>query len=171
VATRTAAGVRARPRCGVARAPRDVAAHHAIRLQVFVVEQAMFALDDSDAHDLDPATVKALAWYGALPGGCVRLYPLDGEGLWQGDRLAALRPFRPHGLGAPLVRFAVTTAARRGGNRMIAHVQVANVTFFERLGWRTDGPVEAYVGRPHRPMSIDLAPFATQPDPDETWLV
>jgi putative N-acetyltransferase (TIGR04045 family) len=168
---RTVARLRASPRCGVARAPRDVAAHHAVRLQVFVVEQALFALDDADEHDLDPTTVKALAWYGARPGGCVRLYPVGQEGLWQGDRLAVLPPFRPHGLGAPLVRFAVSTAARRGGDRMIAHIQVANVSFFERLGWRTDGPVELYVGRPHRPMSIDLAPFATQSDLDETWLV
>jgi putative N-acetyltransferase (TIGR04045 family) len=159
------------PRCGVARAPRDVAAHHAIRLQIFVVEQAMFALDDSDEHDLAPSTIKVLAWYGAVPGGCVRLYPLDAPGRWQGDRLAVLRPFRCHGLGAPLVRYAVSTAARLGGDEMVAHIQLANVAFFERLGWRCVGPVETYLGRPHRTMAIELAPFATPVGPAETWLV
>ena len=33
-----------------------------------------------------------------------------------------------------------------GGQLMVAHIQVANVGFFERLGWRCDGPREHYVG-------------------------
>jgi putative N-acetyltransferase (TIGR04045 family) len=160
--------VGAEARCGIALAPRDVAAHHAIRLQIFVVEQALFALDDADEHDLDPATIKVLAWHGAVPGGAVRLHPLDREGRWQGDRLAVLRPFRRYGLGAPLVRYAVSTAARLGGDVMVAHVQPPNVAWFERLGWHRDGPSEIFVGRPHQPMAIDLAPFAPPSDPDET---
>jgi len=35
-------------------------------------------------------------------------------------------------------------------------VQPANERFFHRLGWRTAGPPETYVGRPHLPMVIDL---------------
>ncbi|OLT21604.1 hypothetical protein BJF78_08355 [Pseudonocardia sp. CNS-139] len=72
------------------------------------------------------------------------------------DRLAVLPEFRTAGLGGPLVRFAVATAGVRGGRLMRAHVQVANERFFHRLGWRTDGPVETYVGHPHVPMSIAL---------------
>jgi putative N-acetyltransferase (TIGR04045 family) len=162
------ATVRAATRCGVVRAPRDLAAHHGIRLQIFVVEQAMFALDDSDEHDLDPSTMKVLAWHGATPAGCVRLYPLGVPGRWQGDRLAVLRPFRRHNVGAPLVRYAVATAASLGGQEMIAHVQVGNVAFFDRLGWRCTGPVEIYVGRPHRPMAIELAPYASA-DTSDAW--
>jgi putative N-acetyltransferase (TIGR04045 family) len=161
----------AETRCGIALAPRDVAAHHAIRLQIFVVEQALFALDDSDEHDLDPATIKVLAWHGAVPGGAVRLHPLARDGSWQGDRLAVLRPYRQHGLGAPLVRYAVSTAARLGGDVMIAHVQLPNVAWFERLGWRCDGPTEIYVGRPHQPMAIELGSYVTERNPDESWLV
>jgi hypothetical protein len=55
-----------------------------------------------------------------------------------------------------LVRFAVATAHDRGGDVMTAHIQLANVGFFERLGWRCDGPVEVYVGVDHQPMAIDL---------------
>ena len=76
--------------------------------------------------------------------------------LWQGDRLAVAHAYRRHSTGAPLVRFAVATAGRLGGQRMVAHIQPANVGFFRRLGWRTDGPREIYVGVEHQPMVIDL---------------
>jgi putative N-acetyltransferase (TIGR04045 family) len=97
-----------------------------------------------------------LGLHAGRPAGTVRLYP-TGPGEWLGDRLAVLPGYRTAGLGAPLVRFAAAAAAARGGRLMRAHVQVANERFFHRLGWRTDGPVETYVGHPHVPMSIDLA--------------
>src|SRR5439155_22094523 len=85
------------------------------------------------------------------------LYPREAEpGVWQGDRLAVLAPFRAWNLGGPLVRFAVDTAAALGGVEMVAHVQAANVRFFERLGWVRRGEPELYVGLPHQLMAIDL---------------
>ena len=137
----------------------EAAVHHRIRHEVFVLEQEVFVATDRDAHDRDPSTVKVLAWVagggGWAPGGAVRLYPLE-PGLWQGDRLAVLAPFRAWNLGGPLVRFAVDTAASLGGVEMVAHVQAANVRFFERLGWRGRGTPELYVGLPHQLMAIDL---------------
>ena len=76
---------------------------------------------------------------------------------WQGDRLAVRSGLRHREVGAPLVDFAVATAAAWGGERMTAHVQVLNVRFFECLGWRRAGDPEIYVGLPHQPMVIDLA--------------
>jgi putative N-acetyltransferase (TIGR04045 family) len=143
----------------------DGAVHHRIRHEVFVTEQAVFADSDLDAQDASDHTVKVLAWAlsplsGWEPGGAVRLYPLDGAdgrgAVWQGDRLAVLAPFRAWNLGGPLVRFAVETAASLGGQEMLAHVQAANVRFFERLGWRRRGEPEIYVGLPHQLMAIDL---------------
>jgi predicted N-acetyltransferase YhbS len=88
----------------------------------------------------------------------VRLFPLDPAGrLWQGDRLAVLPEFRAGGVGSPLVRFAVATAGALGGGKMVAHIQLANVAFFEQLGWTRDGPVEVYVGIDHQPMAIGLS--------------
>jgi putative N-acetyltransferase (TIGR04045 family) len=93
-----------------------------------------------------------------VAGGAVRLYPLDDVGEWKGDRLAVLPEFRKHGLGAPLVRFAVRTAGELGGRRMIAHIQPPNVRFFERLGWERVGEPMVYVGHPHQLMAIGLSP-------------
>lgn len=163
--TRPAAAGRVEPGVGcrlVAGAP-DRSAHHAIRHAVFVLEQAVFAGQDRDERDRHPATRHVLGLVDGVPAGAVRLYPLDPAhpgGDWQGDRLAVLAAFRARRLGAPLVSFAVATAARLGGRRMVAHVQPANGAFFRRLGWRPLGS-ELYVGRPHLLMDIDL----TRTDP------
>jgi putative N-acetyltransferase (TIGR04045 family) len=141
--------------CRPVAGPGEEALHHWIRHTVFVEEQSVFDGSDRDHHDGFASTVKVVAWADGIPGGAVRLYPLE-PGIWQGDRLAVLGDFRAWNLGGPLVRFAVDTAAALGGGEMLAHVQAANVRFFERLGWCRRGEPEIYVGLPHQLMSIDL---------------
>lgn len=137
----------------------QIALHHHIRQTVFVDEQAIFAGSDLDEHDEAVGVVKVLAFKGDQAVGAVRLYPLDtGARLWQGDRLAVLANCRTCGAGGPLVRFAVAYAGAHGGSEMIAHVQVANVRFFERLGWSVSGGLEDYVGLTHQLMRIALSP-------------
>lgn len=130
-----------------------LAEHHRIRHAVFVEEQGVFPDSDVDAHDARDDVLHVLALHHGRPAGTVRLYP-TGPGEWLGDRLAVLPEFRSVHVGAPLVRSAVEAAGARGGALMRAHVQVANERFFHRLGWRSAGPVETYVGQPHVPMSI-----------------
>jgi putative N-acetyltransferase (TIGR04045 family) len=140
------------------RTAEERAAHFRIRHEVFVREQRLFAArgGDQDAHDADPSTIHVVGLAGGDIRGTVRLYPLPGAGGWKGDRLAVLPGHRHLGLGAPLVRFAVSTAARLGGRRMEAYVQPANVAFFEWLGWLRAGGLVDYVGIPHQRMVIDL---------------
>ncbi len=143
--------------CRPAVTPADLADHHAIRHEVFVREQSVFAESDLDDHDRDGSTIRFVGYCDGVAAGTVRLFRLDGPGgLWQGDRLAVLPQFRVHGLGAPLVRCAVATAGVHGGSEMLAHVQLANVTFFTRLGWTAVGAGEIYVGLPHQRMRIAL---------------
>ena len=130
------------------RGARQRAAHFAVRREVFVDEQAMFAGDDRDERAFFPSVPHPVA-------GAVRMYPLR-EGVWKGDRLAVLREARHGALGARLVRFAVTTAGVRGGTRMVAMIQLPNVAFFESLGWERDGATVAFHGRPHQPMATAL---------------
>ena len=151
------APVRARAVCRIAATPAELDVHHRIRHEVFVLEQGLFDGSDLDRHDSAPDVVHVLGLCDGQAVGTVRLFPLDvSAGLWQGDRLAVLPAFRVHNLGRPLVRFAVATAAERGGRLMLAHVQVPNVAFFERIGWHKHGDVEIYVGVVHQPMAIDL---------------
>ena len=153
----TGAAVGARAVCRIAETPDELATHHRIRHQVFVEEQGLFAGSDVDSHDALPSVVHVLGYWDGEPVGAVRLFVLnEAERLWQGDRLAVLPGFRVRNLGRPLVRFAVATAGERGGRLMVAHVQVPNVAFFERIGWHKHGETEIYVGVEHQPMAIQL---------------
>ena len=152
--------LRSRPVCRLAAGPDERARHFAIRRAVFCAEQGMFGgADDRDARDDAADTLHAVGAEGAVVGGTVRLYPLAPDGLWQGDRLAVLSAYRAHGVGGPLVRYAVATAAVLGGRTMSAHIQPGNVTFFRRLGWTDEGEPEIYAGLPHQPMSIALPSY------------
>ncbi len=134
----------------------DISWHFAIRHQVFVEEQGVMVFTDVDDRDSDPVTIHVVAAHGQRAAGTVRLYAVDENGLWKGDRLAVLPAHRSSIVGAQLVRYAVATAATAGGTVMDAHVQVQNTRFFERLGWSRSGDVTPYHGLPHQPMSIDL---------------
>jgi putative N-acetyltransferase (TIGR04045 family) len=124
---------------------------------VFVIEQGIFPVTDRDRIDDQRDTIHLVGATDTQVVGAVRLYPLDTSGaLWQGDRLAVAPEYRVYQLGSDLVRLAVSTAAAHGGSVMRAHIQVANVRYFERLGWQVDGPQEIYHVRPHQPMTIDL---------------
>jgi putative N-acetyltransferase (TIGR04045 family) len=140
--------------CRPASGPAELEAHFAVRRAIFVEAQRLFD-DDRDARDADPSTVHVVAEAGGGILGTVRLYPLGG-GLWKGDRLAVLPSARVRRLGGTLVEYAVRSARARGGSRMVAQVQIANVRFFERLGWSADGPAALYRGVMHQPMTIAL---------------
>lgn len=137
-----------RPVAGTA----ELAQHHALRRAVFVQEQGLFDRDDRDARDDEPTTVHVLGLVDGVVAGTVRLYPLAG-GVWKGDRLAVLPSQRHAGIGGPLVRFAVSTAAALGGRRMDALVQAVNTGFFVQLGWTPVGGAVEHLGLPHQAMT------------------
>ena len=162
--------------CDAVATEAERCAHFRIRHQVFVIEQGLFGGsyggvggtggDDTDVHDDDPAAIHVIGRADETICGTVRLYPLgpdagpdaraDAGGRWKGDRLAVLASYRHLGLGAPLVRFAVTAAARLGGREMEAFIQPANIAFFRWLGWERTGDLVDYAGLPHQRMLIDL---------------
>ena len=153
--------------CAAVTTEAERCAHFRIRHQVFVVEQGLFggvgrggvgrgnSGDDTDDRDDDPATIHVVGRADETICGTVRLYPI-GPGRWKGDRLAVLAGYRHLGLGAPLVRFAVSSAARLGGREMEAFIQPGNVAFFRWLGWRPAGNLVDYAGIPHQRMLITL---------------
>ncbi|MEA2246358.1 MAG: hypothetical protein QOH46_887 [Solirubrobacteraceae bacterium] len=138
----------------------ELAEHLRVRRQIFVDAQGLFAGDDRDEHDDDPATIHVAGMVDGAIVGAVRLYPLGApapSGAWQGDRLAVIPQARALQLGADLVRCAVSLAGAAGGHRMVALVQSQNVRFFERLGWDRDGAPAMHHGIEHQPMAIRLS--------------
>ena len=145
--------------CRIAACDEELEEHFRLRRAVFVHEQGLFDRDDRDERDDRPETLHALGFVDGEPCGAVRLYPLDPNGVqWKGDRLAVLVEHRANHLGAELVRLAVRTAGLLGGETMIAHVQLPNVRFFERLGWNVVADPEPFHGVMHQLMSIGLSP-------------
>jgi len=143
--------------CWRAVSSRSLSWHMRIRHRVFVEEQRVIPLTDVDDWDRDPNTVHVLAGRGTNAVGTVRLYRTDAAGRWKGDRLAVLPGHRAGIVGMRLVRFAVSTASIAGGDVMDAYVQLQNVTFFERLGWKHNGGMTSYYGLPHQPMTFELS--------------
>jgi len=144
--------------CRLALTGREFDEHLALRRQVFVEEQGLFAGDDADDRDGAPETLHAIGLVGERICGTVRLYPLDREGgRWKGDRLAVARECRSSHVGAELVRFAVRTAGELGGSEMVAHIQLANVRFFDHLGWTSVGTPAPFHGVEHQLMRIGLS--------------
>jgi putative N-acetyltransferase (TIGR04045 family) len=147
----------ARVMCRPAVTTEERALHFAIRHEVFVEEQSIFTGSDRDSYDERDSVIRLLGYCDGVVAGSVRLFELDPvAGLWQGDRLAVLPAYRLRGVGAPLVRCAVAAAGVHGGRLMEAHIQLGNVSFFERLGWTRAGETELYAGLVHQPMHIAL---------------
>lgn len=143
----------------------------ALRARVFVEEQRIFADHDRDAIDLIATHLVALSTYAHEADqvvGTVRIHE-EAAGLWWGSRLAVDRGFRNvGGLGAELIRLAVSTANARGCDRFLAHVQMQNVPLFERLRWRSLEEI-SFHGAPHMRMQADLAAYPPCADPVGGW--
>jgi putative N-acetyltransferase (TIGR04045 family) len=141
---------------GLAAKPAHLAGAHALRHQIFCLEQQLFT-NDRDGIDAISNTIVALGDGDAVVG-TVRIHEAE-PGLWFGSRLAVARAWRRRaGLGAGLIRAAVCTAHARGCRRFLAHVQVQNVAMFETLHWRALETCTLH-GRHHALMQADLAHY------------
>ncbi len=117
-----------------------------IRFAVFVEEQGVPPELEEDAHDPQALHLLAMDADGAAIG-TARLLP-DGHI----GRMAVLRDWRGRGVGSALLRELLAAARRRGLNRVFLNAQCAAMPFYERAGFRAEGPVFDDAGIPHRRM-------------------
>lgn len=145
----------------------------ALRAQVFVREQGLFAGHDRDAIDAVALPLVAIAedaTGGPRVVGTVRIHEPE-PGVWWGSRLAVAPEWRRVGkLGSELIRLAVGTARARGAVEFHAHVQGQNVTLFRRLHWTMTAEVDLH-GRPHAHMLASLVHYTPVTDPATGWQV
>jgi len=134
---------------------------HALRRQVFCLEQGLFDGDDQDDIDRDAPSVRSLVALSCLAGepdevlGTVRIHEAL-PGTWWGSRLAVRRDWRQHGkLGSSLIRLAVCSAHAQGCSEFLAHVQAQNVPLFKRMHWQVLDEMVLH-GRVHALMRADL---------------
>jgi predicted GNAT family N-acyltransferase len=129
---------------------RDRVQIQRVRRSVFVEEQRIAEEDEWD--ELDPVVTHVLAF---APGdsakrdavGTGRLEPTGKIG-----RVAVLPQYRGTGTGAALMQRLMDLASERGFTEVYLNAQVTAAGFYERLGFRADGPEFDEVGIPHRRM-------------------
>jgi predicted GNAT family N-acyltransferase len=122
------------------------AALRAIRLAVFVVEQHV--PEELEWDDMDARSTHALAVLDdGTPIGCGRLLPDGYIG-----RMAVLKRWRRHGVGAALLRSLVDLARERGHARAILNAQASAVPFYARHGFVATGEAFDEAGIDHRVM-------------------
>jgi putative N-acetyltransferase (TIGR04045 family) len=145
--------------CKVAETEAERQGHFAVRQAVFVEEQALFNGSDIDKYDAYALHLIAIDQDTGEIVGAVRCFEIS-EGVWYGGRLAVLKTYRQAArpIGPRLVKLAEEAVNERGCRRFLAHIQLQNVRFFQRLGWRKVGTPEDYCGQPHQLMEAPPPP-------------
>jgi predicted GNAT family N-acyltransferase len=121
-----------------------------VRRTVFIEEQQIAERDEWD--DLDPVAAHVLVFDHAAAQkrdavGTGRLEPTGKIG-----RVAVLPQYRGTGAGVAVMRRLMDLAAERGFTEVYLNAQRSAAGFYERLGFRTDGPEFDEVGIPHQRM-------------------
>ena len=144
--------------CKIAETEAELQGCFAVRHAIFVEEQALFSDSDVDEYDDHAVHLVAIDQETGAVVGAVRCYQADEETLF-GGRLAVLKEFRHSGaaIGPGLCQLAEQVVIERGCRRFLAHIQLQNVRFFERLGWQKVGEPEPHYGQPHQLMQASLA--------------
>jgi predicted GNAT family N-acyltransferase len=122
----------------------------AIRRRVFIAEQGVPEADEIDGLDAERTHFLAHDAAGRAIGcACLRRY---GE-RHKVERVAVLPELRGSGLGRELMRAVEAHARALGARDLVLHAQAAVVAFYEKLGWRSEGPRFFEAGIEHQKMS------------------
>ena len=128
----------------------DRDALQAVRRSVFIDEQAIPESEEWD--DVDPVARHVLALTANRDAvGTGRLEPTGKIG-----RVAVLKQYRGTGVGGAIVGYLVNQATELGFTKVYLHAQTAALAFYERLGFRAEGPVFDEVGIPHVRMTLGI---------------
>jgi len=121
-----------------------------VRRTVFIEEQRIAERDEWD--ELDPVVTHVLVFEPPAAAkrdavGTGRLEPTGKIG-----RVAVLPQYRGTGAGVSVMRRLLELAAERGFQEVYLNAQASATGFYERLGFRADGPAFDEVGIPHQRM-------------------
>jgi len=126
----------------------DREACFAVRMRVFVEEQAVPEEEELDHHDADAAHF--VVEVGGEIVGTARVVHLE-DGCAKIGRVALLREHRGQGIGRALMHYAMA-AALRHCDTLVLDAQLPVIGFYERLGFEAEGPVFLDAGIEHRRM-------------------
>lgn len=132
---------------------RDITTCRALRRVVFTEEQGVSVADELD--DQDDAAIHLLLTEADRPLGTARL--LRGPDYIKIGRVCVLAQARGRGLGAALIREAITVAQGLSGVTTVKlGAQTHALGFYQALGFTAYGPEFDDAGIPHRDMVLTL---------------
>ncbi|WP_434615042.1 GNAT family N-acetyltransferase [Tabrizicola sp. M-4] len=131
---------------------RDIATCRHLRRVVFIEEQGVPEADEID--DKDEEAIHLLATIDDQPAGSARLLLMGQTG--KIGRVCVLPAHRGTGLGAALIRAALTELRAQGMTTAKLGSQTHAIPFYERLGFTPTGPEYMDAGIPHRDMTLAL---------------
>ena len=135
--------------------PSELAVCHSIRHAVFVLGQGVRPEEEVDGED--PACRHVLALRDGLAIGTARIKPLGRTAKVQ--RVAVLAEARGAGIGAQIMAWIARRLAEEGDwDDAVLGAQTHAMGFYERLGWRAEGPEYLDARIPHRDMRLTLRP-------------
>jgi predicted GNAT family N-acyltransferase len=122
-----------------------IPAVHAVRHQVFVVEQAVPPELERDAFD--DVAVHLVALRGDAVIGTLRIVIVGGAA--KIGRMAVLAAHRKTGIGSRLMERAADVARTAGATDITLYAQLTAKAFYARLGYREEGEVFEEAGIAH----------------------
>ena len=130
----------------------------AIRMTVFVEEQAVPPEEELDAYDAAAAHFLACLSGDPTSSGIVGTARLidKGHGTGKIGRVAVLRAHRGRGVGALLMRRVEQAARILGYTELILEAQVHALPFYEKLGYAAEGGIFLDCNIEHRLMRKPL---------------
>lgn len=131
---------------------RDIQTCRHLRRVVFIEEQGVPETDEID--NKDDTAIHLLATDDGHPVGSARLLLLGRTG--KIGRVCVLPSHRGTGLGAALIRAALTELRAQGMTTAKLGSQTHAIGFYERLGFTATGPEYMDAGIPHRDMTLAL---------------
>jgi predicted GNAT family N-acyltransferase len=128
----------------------------AVRMTVFVEEQAVPAEEELDAYDL--TSVHFMVRVCSEDTGAVGTARLidKGPGIAKIGRVAVLREHRGRGVGLELMRHTERYARTAGYTELVLEAQCHAIPFYEKLGYLAEGPIFLDAGIEHRLMKRAL---------------
>ena len=135
--------------------PGELPLCQSIRHAVFVLGQGVRPEEEVDGED--SACRHVLALRDRAPVGTARVKPLGR--LAKIQRVAVLPEARGAGIGARIMRWIAARLAEEGAwDAAVLGAQTHALGFYERLGWRAEGPEYLDARIPHRDMRLTIAP-------------
>ena len=110
---------------------------YSIREKVFIEEQGVDTYIEKDQYDQSADHV--VVYEDNLPVGTGRLIEINGEYLI--GRIAVLKEHRGKKYGDLIVRVLVNQGFKKGAERIVLHSQLTALAFYEKIGFKAEGPV------------------------------